>query len=128
MSTLIRICGGAIIASGCALLLKESSKSASACAAIIGLAVLMGSVLTELFSVISPLKEMLGQSGALDYASIMLKGLGVGITVKLTCDICCDMGEKGISDCVELAGRAEILILCLPVLTKMLSSVKELLS
>ena len=127
MSGLIRICGGALIAAGCAFLLKESSKSASVGAAVIGLTVIMGTVFSELLSVISPLKDALGESGASDYADIMLKGLGIGITVKVTSDICLDMGEKGIADCIELAGRAEILLLCMPILLKMLDSIKELL-
>ena len=128
MSALIKICGGALIAAGCAFLLKESSKGASVSAAMIGLTVLMGTVLTGIISVISPLKELMNESGLSEYMSVMLKGLGIGITVKLTTDICSDMGENGIADCVELAGRTEILILCMPILMRILGSFKELLS
>lgn len=128
MIGLLRICGGALIAAGCAFLLKESSKGGAVSAAIIGLTVIMGTVITGFLSVITPLKEAVSDSGASDYVNIMLKGLGIGITVKLTSDICSDLGEKGIADCVELAGRTELLILCMPILIKILNSVKELLS
>ncbi len=128
MSGLLKICGGALIAAGCAFLIKESSKGGAVSAAIIGLTVIMGTVLTGLFSVISPLKEAMSENGVSDYVNVMFKGLGIGITVKLTSDICSDLGESGIADCVELAGRTEILILCMPILIKILNSVKELLS
>jgi stage III sporulation protein AD len=127
MSSLIKICGGAIIAAVCAFTLKEGARETSVGAALIGLSVILGTVLSEFLSVISPLKEAMSESGASTYADIMLKGLGVAITVKVTTDVCTDLGEKGLSDCVELAGKAEILLLCMPILTKMLDSVKELL-
>ena len=124
----MRVCGGAIIAVVCTFTLKESSKSASLGAALIGLCVIMGTVLSGSIAVILPLTEAMRESGASDYIGIMLKGLGIGITVRITGDICTDLGEKSIGDCVELAGRLEMLLLCMPILTKMLDSVKELLT
>ena len=127
MSELFKICGGAVIAAVCAFFLKESSKTAAVSAAALGLTVLMGTVVGRLLTVLSPLKQLFGTNGANEYMTVMLKGLGIGMTVRITSDICKDMGENGLSGCIELAGKAEILILCFPILAKIVTSVRELL-
>ncbi len=61
-----------------------------------------------------------------DYAAIMLKGLGVAVITRICSSVCRESGRGGIAEYVELAGRLEILLLCLPLMSRILSAASEL--
>lgn len=123
MSIILKICGAAILCLICSLILSENKVSTfyicSLCSAII-----LGTVLpslaafTGLFESSDPIVNQC--------FSIMLKALGVGIVVKITSDICSELGKASLSSAVTLAGKIEILLICLPVLNTVLVSIKEL--
>ncbi len=61
-----------------------------------------------------------------DYAAVMLKGLGVALITRICASVCRETGRTGIAEYVELAGRLEILLLCLPLMSRILSAAAEL--
>ena len=71
----------------------------------------------EPVSYISALAERTGIS---EYISLVLKALAIGYAVGLTADLCRDMGETRIATGLELLGRAEIMLICLPSLTEII--------
>lgn len=126
MTGLIRLGGGAIIAAVCAMTVKKSSSGMGGAASVIGAAVILGSA-------ISVLSEVLIRYAGLSFGSsesyivLMLKALGVGITVKTVTDVCAELGEEGIAGGVVLAGKAEILLLCLPTVKEVIGMLTELM-
>ena len=66
-------------------------------------------------------------SGAEEWISLPLKGLGIAFLTQVCADICRDSGEGGIASGVELVGKIEILLLCLPLLERILALARELL-
>lgn len=79
-----------------------------------------------LFSMISSLTERAGLDSAV--YDIILKALGICILTQLAADICRDSRETAMASAVELAGRISLLLLCVPLVEKLLDSVEGLIS
>ena len=90
--------------------------------------VFAGAILSLSVPLVSYLREMTSQAGLSAYAALLVKALGIAILTQCASDICRDAGESGVANGVELAGKAEILLLCLPLLGEIFASVKELLA
>ena len=90
--------------------------------------VFAGAILSLSVPLVSYLREMTSQTGLSAYAALLVKALGIAILTQCASDICRDAGESGVANGVELAGKAEILLLCLPLLGEIFASVKELLA
>ena len=90
--------------------------------------VFAGAILSLSIPLVSYLREMTSQTGLSAYAALLVKALGIAILTQCASDICRDAGESGVANGVELAGKAEILLLCLPLLGEIFASVKELLA
>ena len=77
---------------------------------------------------ISYVSSLLSSSAAAPYAEILLRALGVTILTETVSGICRECKETSVASYLEIAGRLEILILCLPLMEEILESVKGLLS
>jgi len=77
---------------------------------------------------ISYISSLLSSSAAAPYAEILLRALGVAILTETVSGICRECKETSVASYLEIAGRLEILILCLPLMEEILESVKGLLS
>ena len=61
------------------------------------------------------------------YADIILRALGVALLGHFCSLVCRELGAESLSGCVELAARAEILLICLPLIKDiMISAIKIL--
>lgn len=68
------------------------------------------------------IKILLSNSGInLEYSKIIVKSLGVCYVSQLASDACKDSGQRMIASKIELAGKASILILCLPLFQRLSS-------
>ncbi len=94
----------------------------------ISFAVLFG---TAALGMISPLLSYLrlfdGIKEVQEWIALPLKALGIAILTQVCADICRESGESGLGGGVELVGKLEILLLCLPFMEQILSIAKELL-
>ncbi|MBQ7336430.1 MAG: hypothetical protein IJW92_08165 [Clostridia bacterium] len=68
------------------------------------------------------------QSGVEEYAEILIKALGIAILTQCCAEICRESGENSIAGGVELTGKVEILLLCLPLMEEILTLANDLLS
>lgn len=66
-------------------------------------------------------------NGAL-YIETMLKGLGAALITGLCASVCRECGKGSLADLVELAGKLEILLLCLPLIRSVAKTAAALLS
>ena len=57
----------------------------------------------------------------------VLKALGIALLVQVCADICRDCGENSAASSVELVGKLEILVLCLPLIKRIISVALEVL-
>ncbi len=62
-----------------------------------------------------------------EFFSVIIKVTGVVYLIQFAADICRDCGETAMAGKVELAGRAIILVLCLPVIGSILELISSIL-
>lgn len=62
-----------------------------------------------------------------EYAAVMLKGLGAALITHGCASVLRECGRPSLADCVEFAGKLEILLLCLPLISQILKTAAELL-
>lgn len=128
MTVLFKICACALIGAICAMTLKGSAKNAAMTVAVLSSLLIIGAVILRFSGAVKAITEIMKDGGMTNYGKVMLKSLGIGIVVNTVGSICRDMGETSLSSGVELAGKIEILLICLPVITEMLSLIKGLLT
>ena len=99
---------------------------------LIRVAILIGLgtvILSTVSPLISYLKGLITQSGMqASHGEILFKALGIALLTQCCADICRESGESGAANTVELTGKVEILLLCLPLLDQVLSAARDLLS
>lgn len=127
MMLLWRLCGIAIITAILSLFFKKTAGGQAIPLAIIGLFVLLLPLLTHYGEAAKTLLAMLKGSDLDSYGSLMLKALGIGITVRLAGDFCRGLGEDALAGTLELAGKLEILLLCLPLMRELLGLIREMM-
>ena len=124
----VRICAFAIICIAAATVIKHIRPDFVPFLRI-GATVLIGALAV---SVISPfikyIESLFGTVGFGEWGGSVLKALGVAVLVQISADICRDCGENSLASGVELIGKLEIIILCLPMMEKIISTAKEVLA
>ena len=124
---LFKVCGGALLCVTAILLLKNV-KSEVWPLQWTGTLLLSGASLLLLQPVIAYLTELCAAFGMSETSSLLLRGLGVALLTQVCSDLCRQSGEAALAGGVELAGKAEILLLCLPQLRSLVETAGALLS
>lgn len=97
-------------------------------ATIIASVILFAFVILKLESVISLLNEFVNLSGVnKDYLTLLLKVTGISYIIELATNICKDAGNSSIASKVEMLGKISIVVLTIPILTSVVSTVLEIL-
>lgn len=117
---IIRISAVVLITLCSAIILKQSSTKL---AYIIPVAafITIATVLISRFA--GSFKDILDEYNAhnlSEYMLILSKALGISFICAITSEICVNCGENMLSSICTLAGKLEILILCVPLITSLL--------
>ena len=73
------------------------------------------------YPILKYIEEISYGSSVNTYIPILIKALGIAMMIQITSDICKDCGEGAIAQRVEMVGKAEILILSLPLIKDIFS-------
>ncbi len=82
--------------------------------------------LCSLIPKIAPAITLIGEFSALadrKYVGYILRALGITYITSVSSDVCKSVGEGTIAGYVETAGRAEIILLCIPMMRELLGTV-----
>ena len=123
---LVKVCGIVICAISVCMIFKNMRADYTLFVRLlitIGISIVSISVLYPLFKVIN---EISTGTEINKYIPVLIKALGIALTVQITADICRDCSESAIAERVELFGKAEILVLCIPLITDLISLCKEI--
>lgn len=102
------------------LIFKEM-KSSFSLAVKIACAVFVFVVAVSILSpVIEFAKNTVDTSFLSPYLSLLMKTLGITVTTQICADICRDCEEGAVASGIELAGKAEILLLSLPLIKEII--------
>ncbi len=91
------------------------------------------SVLIMLFSfslflpIITYIEEISRDTIAYGYIPLLIKILGLSVALQLTIDVARDAGEEAIASKIGLLGKAQILILTMPLIKSLFEMCKEML-
>lgn len=120
----LKLCGFAVL---CVLLMMLLRQQRSEYALLVGLAggvMILGYVLSAYLPTVQYMTALVGESALAPYAETLLKAMGVGLAVQISADICRDTGESGMAQKLELVGKAEIMVLCLPLIREIVDLAK----
>jgi len=121
-----KLCGGALLCVIAVLLLKSAGGSPLPLQWT-GSVMLTGAALLMLAPILAWVSEVCRQTGVGDMATLLFKGLGVALLTQLCADFCRQAGEGQLASGVELAGKAELLLLCLSPLKELFALAADML-
>jgi stage III sporulation protein AD len=90
--------------------------------------VLFGMAISAIAPLTKYMKSLFDGAVSDDYISSILKALGIAALTQISADVCRDCGEGSAASGVELIGRLELIILCLPLIENIIASVGEVIS
>ena len=95
---------------------------------IIAAIVLFTLVLTKLESITNLLNSLVEKSGInKEYLTLLLKVTGISYVIELATNICKDAGNSAIASKVEMLGKISIVVLTIPILTSVISTILNIL-
>ncbi len=123
----LQICGVAVLGSVLALVLSMLGQGRQTLV-LLGSALVLCVLLLPRVSGITAFLELPGLSGAGVPYEVLYKGVGLCLLTEIVGMICKTLGAQGVYSILELIGKAEILLLALPLARELLSLAEGLLS
>lgn len=122
-----QIAGVALLAVIALALLRELRPTLLPSLRLCASVVLLGAGIALLAPIVTQIRALLAASDAGELGGIVMRALGIAMISELAASFCEDMGEQTIARCVSTFGKWEILVLCIPLVDKVLQLAKELL-
>ena len=128
MSDILKICGIAVIATVLSAVLKNSGQQISKYITVIASIMIITSIITALSPIIDLLNKSVNSTIlAFEILPIIAKSAAIAIICQVVSDICKESGETMISNAVEFAGNASIILLAVPIIDSLLTDVFKIL-
>jgi len=127
MEAVFRISALAVVASLCSCMLRGSIGSVSVVLSIavcVSVLIIAIHFLEPVIELLLRMQEMTGMSETL--LAPLIKVLGIGLLTQISGTICDDAGEKTLAGRIALASRVSMLILCAPMLERILDYIGEI--
>ena len=114
--TVIKVCGVVFAALMFVLVIKRMRPEYSVLVSVASGVLIIGTAVAMAMPVIESLRDMASQSGFSEYTEVVFKAVGIGVVTEISAAICNDAGESALASQIGFFGRAEILLLSLPLL------------
>ena len=124
---ILQVAGCALLAVIALIALRELRPSFAPPVRLAASVLLIGAALALYAPVLTRIQALLSVPAASEFASPVLRALGIALICELTANFCRDLGENTVAEGVQLFGKLEILVLSLPLVDKVLEIAKELL-
>jgi len=125
--TTFQLCGIAICVMMFGILLKERQSEMAILTSVAGSVFLLTAIIPTLVPSITFITDAIQSTALSSYSAVLLKTLGVSYVIQITAEICRDAGESSTASKIELAGKAEILLLSLPIIKDLLTVANSML-
>ena len=126
--TVLRFSGVALIAVFVSLLLKERYRAQGTVAIILAVILIsLKSIEEGVGSAVSTVTSFAEGTGLFEYVIVLQKALGIGYITTITANICKEANEATLANAMEFAGKVQILLLSLPLVSSLLETAKSLL-
>ncbi|NLK39195.1 MAG: stage III sporulation protein AD [Clostridiales bacterium] len=124
----MKICGFAILCVMLILLLRQQRSEYALLVGLAGGIMLIGYALSAYLPVLKYMTDLMNESALAPYAETLFKAIGVGFVVQTSAELCRDTGENSMATKLELAGKAEVLIICLPLIKEIVDLARGAIS
>ena len=124
---IIRYCGAALAAVVCLMILRQGKSEYAVLVSSASCLLMMAGALRLLTPVLQYVNGLTSQGGLGEYTGTVIKAVGIGMLTQTTSDICRDAGENAAAAKLELLGKAEILLLSLPLVKALLMAASEII-
>lgn len=126
---LIKICALSVLCICVYTLISHISPSLTFSVKLAGAILLFSGIIVVGESLIAEILSLSGGNETLtEYASVVLKATGIAILSHISADICKDAGHASLGNAVILAAKLEIVILCLPIINKIIGYANEIMN
>ncbi len=115
----MRICGIGLLAAFSAMILRELRKEYTT-AILLGMSVAVLLVVLPKIGEAAVLLRELEANVNTEYVGLIIRGVGVTYLTGTACEICRSVGENGIAGTIETVGRAELLVMCVPLFRELM--------
>ena len=123
----MKVCALSVLCAVVGAVIGGISGSMSRVIKLAGLALVLGAGMGILGEVITSVVHISTGFDADEYFSVLLKGLAIATLCRVCCDVCHDCGETTVASAVESAGKLSLVLLALPLVSKLCDVAKELL-
>ena len=127
-SELIRVCGIGILCAVSGLVLRQKGDAFAGLLRVAAILCVLGILVFSARDVLHELDALLSDSTLAEYASVMLKAIGIAVLCTTCGDVCRECGQSSVATGVELCGNLAILALCFPLIGEILGHASELMS
>ena len=124
---MIKYCGVALCALTAVIVLRGQKSEFAGIVALAAAVLLFGAAAAMFWPVLSELRRMIEGTSFEGCLSTLIKALGITLAVQFSSELCRDAGESAIASKLELVGKAEMILLCLPLIGKLLGLAAELM-
>lgn len=128
MSDSAKICALGIVCVVICMLVKKYRPEFSVPVRLASTAAIFGVLPLLLSPILRHVEALAGQAVSLEYFELIIKALSISYLTQISGEICRDCGEGAIASGIETVGKAEIIILSLPLIDKIISLSKELMT
>ena len=122
------MCGLALLSAALLYLLREVGGRLLALGALAAGVVLLAFLAERYATLFSFLRDLPGGESVGEAIALSLRVLGLSLLTEVTAGLCRDLGEGGLATRIEWCGRAEILLVCLPLLSRVIEAALALLA
>lgn len=126
--TLYQIVGFSVLCAMLVCLMKETGGRYVPALLACGGGVLFLLFLRRLSPVTDTLRAYLSAQGMEEVSGVLMKGLAVGYLTQIGGDVCRDLGAERVAAGLELCGRAELLVLAMPLIGELLHTALSLVN
>ena len=124
--TVIKVCGVVFAALMFVLVIKRMRPEYSVLVSVASGVLIIGTAVAMAMPVIESLRDMASQSGFSEYTEVVFKAVGIGVVTEISAAICNDAGESALASQIGFFGRAEILLLSLPLLKNVIDMASQI--
>lgn len=128
MSLSIKICMLALVCTVAGVVIKQIRPDFAPLVRVAGNVAIVTVAVTLFIPTVAYIRSLFAGGSLGEYGGIITKALGIAVLTQLCADICRDCGESSVASGVELIGKLEMLVLCFPMIEKLLDSVREVMS
>ena len=124
-----KICGAALVCALAAFFLRGIKKEYEIPLTLAGSLLLITAALGMADPIVDYIMELSASAPIAGEAfSTLMRVIGIAMLTRVAADICRDMGTPSVAASLELVAKLEIMILCLPLISSVLESIRVLFS